>query len=92
MAPTLIFPFISIDLGDFSIRVFFPFQKTDELLPIFVWYHGGGMVLGGIAAENAFCTRVCNAAGCIVVTVDYRLAPEYKFPIGSDDSWTGRSE
>ena len=47
------------------------------------------MVLGSINAENPFCTRVCNAARCVVIAVDYRLAPEHKFPIGSEDAWTG---
>ncbi|OCF32255.1 hypothetical protein I316_06170 [Kwoniella heveanensis BCC8398] len=77
------------DLGDFSIRVFWPTEPTkDALLPVFIWYHGGGMVLGGIGAENPFCTRVANTAGCVTIAVDYRMAPEYKFPVGHDDGWT----
>ncbi|WWD22234.1 hypothetical protein CI109_106725 [Kwoniella shandongensis] len=79
-----------IELDGFSIRVFHPLLATpaEGKLPIFVWYHGGGMVLGRIGAENAFCTRVANSAQCVVVTVDYRLAPEFKFPVGSEDAWT----
>ncbi|WWC64378.1 uncharacterized protein I303_106988 [Kwoniella dejecticola CBS 10117] len=77
-----------INLGEFSIRVFYPIGAPEGPLPIFIWYHGGGMVLGGINAENPFCTRVANSAKCVVVTVDYRMAPEYQFPIGHEDAWT----
>ncbi|WVR07851.1 hypothetical protein IAU60_004894 [Kwoniella sp. DSM 27419] len=78
----------SIDLGDFSIRVFRPPSNDEQPLPVFIWYHGGGMVLGGIGAENAFCTRVVHAAQCVTIAVDYRMAPEYKFPTGHEDAWT----
>ncbi|KAL7421101.1 hypothetical protein Q5752_003985 [Cryptotrichosporon argae] len=76
-----------IALDDFTIRVFYP-DAPRGALPVFIWYHGGGMVLGGLGAENAFCTRVCNAARCAVVAVDYRMAPEFKFPVGSNDAYT----
>lgn len=46
-------------------------------------------MLGSLDAENAFCTRVANTARCAVVAVDYRLAPEHKFPAGANDAWTG---
>ncbi|WRT70428.1 uncharacterized protein IL334_007426 [Kwoniella shivajii] len=79
-----------IELDGFSIRVFYPTQLPEKgPTPVFIWYHGGGMVLGGINAENPFCTRVANTARCVVVTVDYRLAPEYQFPVGTEDAWTG---
>ncbi|WWC91511.1 uncharacterized protein L201_006457 [Kwoniella dendrophila CBS 6074] len=78
-----------INLGEFSIRVFYPLEQPEQGQPgVFMWYHGGGMVLGGINAENAFCTRVANSARCVVVAIDYRMAPEYLFPVGHDDSWT----
>lgn len=77
----------SIALDRFSIRIFYP--STEASLPVFIWYHGGGMVLGSLDAENAFCTRIAITARCAVVAVDYRLAPEHKFPAGHDDAWTG---
>lgn len=79
-----------IDLGEFKIRVFYPKTSSSSPPPVFIWYHGGGMVLGNINSENGFCTRVCNAAQCVVVAVDYRLAPEHAFPAGHDDAWKGK--
>lgn len=50
------------------------------------------MVLGSLAAENPFCSRVSLSARCVVVAVDYRLAPEHKFPTGANDAWAGELE
>ncbi|KAH7316991.1 esterase/lipase/thioesterase [Stachybotrys elegans] len=55
--------------------------------PIFLWYHGGGWVLGNIDTENSLCTNLCIRAGCIVVTTDYRLTPEHPFPAAVHDGW-----
>ncbi|KLT40390.1 lipase/ esterase [Cutaneotrichosporon oleaginosum] len=74
-----------VDLGHFAIRIFYPSPASEDV-PVFIWYHGGGMVLGSLDAENALCTRIA-AVGCAVVAVDYRLAPEHPFPAGADDAW-----
>ncbi len=76
-----------MNLGAFRIRIFYPDPVNP---PVFIWYHGGGMVLGSLDAENALCTRIVRAAGCAVVAVDYRLAPEHPFPAGADDAWTSK--
>ncbi|EGV66788.1 hypothetical protein PSN45_002891 [Yamadazyma tenuis] len=55
--------------------------------PLFIWYHGGGWVLGGISTENSYCTNAAELAQCVVVTVDYRLAPEDPFPACVDDAY-----
>jgi acetyl esterase len=52
---------------------------------VLVWYHGGGWVLGTLDASDHTCRELANAASCIVVSVDYRLAPEHKFPASPDD-------
>lgn len=49
------------------------------------------MVLGDLDTDNAFCTRVATTAGCAVIAVDYRVAPEHPFPAGHDDAWSGTS-
>lgn len=71
--------------GTVPVRVYVP--KGTEPLPVFVYYHGGGWVLGDVDTHEALCTAIANAAGCIVVSVDYRLAPEHKFPAAVDDAY-----
>ena len=67
------------------VRIYTP--RGSGPFPVFVFFHGGGWVLGGIEMSDAFCRKVTNAVGCLVVSVDYRLAPENKFPIAVEDSY-----
>jgi acetyl esterase len=53
--------------------------------PVVVYLHGGGWVVGSVAASDAFCRRLVCAADCTLVSVDYRLAPEQPFPAGVED-------
>lgn len=55
-------------------------------LPTLVYYHMGGCVVGDIETCHVFCTYIAEHAGCFVVSVDYRLAPEHKFPAAVDDA------
>jgi acetyl esterase len=69
--------------GPVPIRVFRP---TDaEQLPILVWFHGGGWVTGSIETHDLTCRQLSLAVDAIVVSVEYRLAPETKFPGAVDD-------
>src|SRR5262249_58080230 len=54
-------------------------------LPLLVYFHGGGWVLGGLASHDALCRSLANASGCAVLAIDYRLAPEHVFPAAVDD-------
>ncbi|PPQ79008.1 hypothetical protein CVT25_002317 [Psilocybe cyanescens] len=54
--------------------------------PVFIFFHGGGWTLGNIGSETAFCTNLCVRATCVVMTVDYRLAPEHPYPAAVDDA------
>ena len=51
--------------------------------PVLIWIHGGGWVVGTAAESTVTCQRLAAGAGCIVVNVDYRLAPEHPFPGGA---------
>ena len=68
---------------DIPVRVYWP--NTDDGLPVLVWLHGGGWVLGSIDTHDNLCRLLCSEVGAIVVSVDYRLAPETKFPGAVDD-------
>lgn len=60
-------------------------NEENELSPILVFFHGGGFVVGELNDFDAFCTYIANNSSCIVVSVDYRLAPENKFPCAISD-------
>jgi acetyl esterase len=69
--------------GEIPVRVYTP--AGQGALPCLVYYHGGGWVLGDIQGLDCTCRALANAAGCVVVSVEYRLAPEHKFPAPLDD-------
>ncbi len=71
--------------GPVPVRIYTP--AGDGPLPALVYIHGGGWVLGDLQMTDAICRTVANRAGCVVVSVDYRLSPEYKFPIPLDDCY-----
>jgi acetyl esterase len=72
-------------LGTIPARVYTPFGEGP--FPIFVHLHGGGWVVGDLDSSDFECRAIANAAGCIVVSVDYRLAPEHKFPAPAEDAY-----
>lgn len=61
--------------------------KAGEAQPAMVYFHGGGWVFGDIETHDNLCRSLANVADCIVISVDYRLAPEHKFPKAFDDCW-----
>jgi len=71
--------------GTIPARVYSP--EADETPPVVVYYHGGGWVLGGLESHEGTCRALANAAGAVVISVDYRLAPEHPFPAAVDDAW-----
>ncbi|GAA2173075.1 alpha/beta hydrolase [Arthrobacter parietis] len=53
------------------------------------WIHGGGMISGSLRADQPYCTALAEATGCVVIAVEYRLAPEYPHPVPVEDSYAG---
>lgn len=71
---------------EIKCRVYIP--EGQGPFPIFIYYHGGGWVLGDIEVMDASCRMLANRTASIVVSVNYRLAPEYKFPTPVEDAYT----
>ncbi|MDH3680223.1 MAG: alpha/beta hydrolase [Acidimicrobiia bacterium] len=69
--------------GEIPMRVYTP--EGDGPFPALVYFHGGGWVLGDLDGVNAICRTVAARAECVVASVDYRLAPEHKYPAPLDD-------
>jgi acetyl esterase/lipase len=67
------------------VRIYWP--ETGKRLPVLIYYHGGGWVFGNLDGPDRSCRALANGAGAIVVSVDYRLAPEHKFPAAADDAY-----
>jgi acetyl esterase len=76
---------VDTDAGPVRVRVFTP--EADGPRPIMMYFHGGGYVKGGLDETDAFCRRLARSTGYVVVSVDYRLAPEHPFPAALDDAY-----
>ena len=70
--------------GSVPVRVYRP---DGDDLPVLVWYHGGGWTIGDLETADPTCRQLAVRTGCVVVSVDYRLAPEHPFPAAVDDAW-----
>ena len=70
--------------SEIPIRIYTPAGKPNGIL---VYFHGGGWVVGDLTSHDYVCRVFTNETGCTVVAVDYRLAPEHKFPAGPDDCY-----
>jgi acetyl esterase len=79
----------SIDAGGVPARHYRPEQAAaGQGMPALVYLHGGGWTIGDLDTHDVLCRQLANAAGCAVVSVDYRLAPEHRFPAAVDDCVT----
>src|SRR5437667_6621894 len=68
---------------DLPVRIYRP--SGERPLPVLVYFFGGGWTLGSIDTSDGICRSLANAAGCVVVTPGYRLAPEWRFPAAVAD-------
>jgi acetyl esterase/lipase len=72
--------------GDIEARVYRPQGADGTALPVLVYFHGGGWVIADLDVYDASCRGLANRAGCLVVSVEYRQAPEHPFPAAHDDA------
>lgn len=71
--------------GPLPVRIYTPTGQGP--FPIVVYFHGGGWVVGDLDTQDMICRALCHGAGSVVVSVDYRLAPEHRFPAAVEDAW-----
>jgi acetyl esterase len=71
--------------AEIPVRIYTP--EGEGPWPILVYYHGGGWVIGDLDTHDRECRLLATQTPCVVVSVDYRLAPEYPFPASHTDSW-----
>ena len=74
--------------GSIAARIYTPKSpsRTDGLAPALVFFHGGGWVIGDLDSHDVVCRKLADEGRLIVISVDYRLAPEHKFPAAVDDA------
>jgi acetyl esterase len=73
--------------GELPLRLYRPLGSApDALLPVLVYYHGGGWTIGDLETHDTLCRELANGAGCAVTAVDYRMGPEHRFPAAVDDA------
>jgi len=70
--------------GEIPVRVYRP---SAEPLPVIVYFHGGGWVVGNLDTHDGFCRALAHAATAMVISVQYRLAPEHRFPAAAEDAY-----
>ncbi len=74
--------------GQVPARVYFPSNPNSGGI---VYFHGGGFVIGDVESYDPFCRSLANSSRCVVISVDYRLAPEHKFPAAITDAFDSTS-
>jgi acetyl esterase len=72
--------------GDIPLRIYTP-EEPAAPLPVVLWIHGGGFVIGSINSYDGVCRALCKRSGAIIVSVEYRLAPEHPHPAAVEDAF-----
>ena len=75
--------------GSIGLRIYRPGGASSGSavrLPVLVYYHGGGWTIGDLDTHDVLCRQLCNGSGAVVVSVDYRMGPENRFPAAVDDA------
>jgi acetyl esterase len=77
---------VPADGWSIPVRIYRPSPAND--LPVIAYFHGGGWVIGDLDHSDLLCRWLCRDSGCVVVNVDYRLAPEHKYPAAAEDAYS----
>jgi acetyl esterase len=77
--------------GPIPLRLYRPAKAPPTASPVLVFFHGGGWVIGDLESHDGVCRHLAERSGCVVIAVDYRLAPEHKFPAALDDAFAAAS-
>jgi acetyl esterase len=77
---------VPVEGGEITVRCYSPAGPGP--FPALVFFHGGGWVIGDLETHDGICRSLANAADCVVASVDYRLAPEHKYPVAAEDAFT----
>ena len=78
------FTFTARDGYEVPVRLYAP---SDEILPVLVYFHGGGFTIGNLSTHDTLCRTLSHLTHCAVLSVNYRLAPEHQFPTAHEDAW-----
>ncbi|MBI3677061.1 MAG: alpha/beta hydrolase [Proteobacteria bacterium] len=73
--------------GEIPVRIYTPVAAAAEALPTLVFFHGGGWVIGNIETHDGLCRILANESACRVISVEYRLSPEHKYPAAVEDAF-----
>jgi acetyl esterase len=77
--------------GSLPYRSYTPVDAKPDPLPALIYFHGGGFVIGDLDTHDGLCRLLANASGCRVISLEYRLAPEHKFPAAIEDAYAAIS-
>jgi acetyl esterase len=76
-----------VSVAGLPARLYAPHTASREKLPALLYLHGGGFVIGSLETHDSLCRQLARRSGGAVVALDYRLAPEHRFPAAQDDAW-----
>lgn len=73
--------------GDIPVRIYRPYAAPVTAAPALVWFHGGGMIMGSLHSFDRLARDIAEATGAVVFNVEYRLAPEHRYPVANDEAY-----
>jgi acetyl esterase len=76
---------VTTDAHPVPVRIYYPAEESGRPRPAYIYSHGGGFVVGDLDMVETICRTICRDANVVVVSIDYRLAPEHPFPAGLED-------